>query len=233
MIKWKCIHTKTTSAKKCIDLGHRDCLKAMCEKYNILEIEKIKINFDKNSIGGRYNNCAVDILAYICELSDYNTMKFLIEEEKYNPDNNHYPLRGYNYLLSSICYGNNFDIFLYIYNHAITNGIKLTFLMYPCIYGNINILKYIYNNMTKKEKERVKYIPIDGLYHAITRNHIKIVKFLLNKYDMKLDESLSASFMLSYAQYSNLKMWKLLTEKKNITITTEMILYAKKYNNDQ
>lgn len=47
MVKWKCIHTKTTSAKKCIDLGHRDCLKEMCEHYDILEIEKIKINLIK------------------------------------------------------------------------------------------------------------------------------------------------------------------------------------------
>jgi len=226
MIKWECIHTKTTSAKKCIDLGHRDCLKAMCEEYNILEIEKIKINFDKNSVGNRYNNIDVDILSYICELSDYDTMKFLIKEKKYNPNNNHYPLRGYDYLLSSVCHGNNFDIFLYIYNHALKNGIKLISLTYPCMYGNINILKYIYNNMTKKEKN----IPAeDALFHAINRNHIKIVKFLFNKYEFELDES----DMESHAQYSDLKMWKFLIKEKNINITDEMISYAKKYNNDK
>ena len=227
MVKWKCFHVKTTSAKKCIDLGHRDCLRAMCEEHDILEIEKIRINFDKNSVGNRFNNCDVDILSYLCELSDYNTMKFLIEEKNYNPDNDHYPLRGYRYLLSSICYGGNFDIFLYIYNHALENGIKLLDFTYPCMYGNIDILKYMYNNMTKKE--RTKNIPEGGLFHAIGRNHIKIVKFLFNKYDLELGES----YMLFYAQYANLKMWQYLTNEKNITITGKMISFAKKYNKDK
>jgi hypothetical protein len=227
MVKWKCLHTKTTSAKKCIDLEHRDCLITMCEQYDILEIEKIKINFDKNSVGNRFNNSDVDILSYMCELSDYGTIKFLMEEKKYNPNNNHYPLRGYEYLLSSICYGNNFDIFLYIYDHALENGIKLTDLTYPCMYGNMDILKYMYDNMTKKE--RYVNVPTDGLFHAIIRNHVKIVNFLFDKYDLELDEI----FMLSYARFANLKMWKLLTKKKNVTITEKMILYAKKYNDDK
>lgn len=58
----------------------------------------------------------------MCEVANYNTMKFLIEEKNYNPNNKHYPLRGYRYLLSSICYGKNFDIFLYIYNYALKYG---------------------------------------------------------------------------------------------------------------
>lgn len=238
MTKWKCIHTKTTSAKKCIDLGHRDCLKAMCDKYDILEIEKININFDKNTVGNRYNSCDVDILSYVCELADYDTMKFLIEDKQYrprrskllwqayNPNNDQEPLRGYKYLLSSICYGNNFDIFLYIHNHALENGIKLTSLIYPCMYGNIDILKYMYKYMTKKE--RAINIPTDGLYHAINRNHTKIVNFLFDKYDLELDESC----MASHAQYANLEMWELLTERKNVTITKKMLSNAKKYNND-
>jgi hypothetical protein len=231
MVKWKCIHSKTTSAKKCIDLGHRDCLKAMCEEHDILEIEKIKINFDKNSVGNRFNNCDVDVLSYMCELSDYDTMIFLIEEKKYNPNNNHYPLRGYEYLLSSICYGNNFDIFLYIYNHALENGIKLMSFTYPCIYGNIDILKYMYNDMTKKE--RAITIPSDGIFHAISRNHIKIVNFLLDKYDLELELELDEPCLLSHAQCANLKMWKFLTKKKNVTVTKKMISYAKKYNKDK
>lgn len=227
MLKWKCIHKKTTSPKKCIEFGHRDCLKAMCNEYNILDIEKIKINFDKNSLNNRYNNCDIDILSFMCELSDFDTVKFLIEEKNYNPDNHHFPLRGYKYLLASICYGNNFDIFLYFYNHALQNGIKFMSLTYPCIYGNIDILIYIYDNMTKKE--RAKNIPTNGLYHAICRNHIEIVKFLFDKYDLDLDHS----YYKSFACCANLCMWKLLNEKKNITITKELISNAKKYNNDE
>lgn len=231
MPKWKCLHTKTTSAKKCIDFGHRDCLKQMCETHNITDIEKIRINFDKNSVENRYNNCDVDILSYICELSDYDTLKFLIEEQNYNPNNSHFPLRGYEYLLSSICYGNNFDIFLYIYDHASQNGVKLMDFVYPCMYGNIDMLKYIHANMTKKERTKHKHIPDWGLYHAITINHIPIVKFLFDKYDLDMDSDEQS--LLAFAQYSNLKMWKFLTKKKNVLITKKIVTAAKKYNDDK
>lgn len=228
MVKWKCIHTKITSCKKCIDFGHRDCLHVMCDKYDILEIEKIKINFNKNNIGNRYNNCDVDILSYMCELSDFDSVKFLIEEKNYNPNNNHHPLRGYNYLLSSICFGDNFDIFEYIYNHALIHGYKFIDFTYPCIYGNLDILKYIRNKMTFEEKNNdVSYN--NGIFHAINRNHIGTVKFLFGNYDVKIDEI----SMISHAQYANLKIWKILIEKLNITITKEMISVAKKFNNDK
>lgn len=105
------LHIKTTSAKRCLDCSHRDCLREMCNKCDIDKIEQVKIFFDKNTMGNRINNSDIDILSYMCELSDFDAVKLLIETYNYNPNNDHSPLRGYDYLLSSICFGKNFDIF--------------------------------------------------------------------------------------------------------------------------
>lgn len=227
-MKWKCLHATTTSAKKCIDYGHRDCLEAMCDKYDILEIEKIKINFDKNSVGNRCNTIDVDILSYMCELSDFDTMKYLIEEKNYNPNNKHTPLRGYTYLMSSICYGGNFDIFLYIYNDAARNLHKIVDLVYPCMYGNIDIIKYIYDNMTEKEKSDHRSVHT-GLFHGIARNHYEVVKFLIDRYNCSIDDN----SLPYYAERANLEMWKYLAEGLNVTVTKDLIKAAKKYNKDK
>lgn len=221
MIKWKCKLSTTKSAKKCIDLGHRDCLRDMLNKYDVIDIEKIHIRFNKNDIRDRYSSSSVDLLAYLCELDDFETVKLLIERYDFNPNNHHTSLRGYNYLLSSICYGGNYDIFLYIYIHASENGVKLSSVVYPCIYGNINILQYILNNLSQNDV--MKSDLESGLFHAVSRNHLDIVRFLLENENYDLQSNKREDCVLFYAQYSNFQMWQYLVDEMEINVTKKII----------
>ncbi len=232
MTKWKCIHKLTTSAKKCLDLGHRDCLKNMCEKNDITDIEKIEINFTKNDIGDRKCSISVSILAYLCELQDLDSIKYLLDEKKYDPHCGGKPLRGYEYLLASVCYSKNYDIFLYIYNKALLDNKKLINLVYPCIYGNLDMVKHIYNNLTDEEKNN-KIVYSAGIFHAIHNNHIDVIRFVVDKFNIDLKKECEIMGE-NFAQFVSLEMWKYLMEEKNITnVTSEMLKYAKKYNKDK
>lgn len=236
MIKWKCKHTTTKSAKKCLDIGHRDCLEEMCERNSIVDIEKFSINFNKHNVDNRYNNCSVDILAYLCELGDLETVKILIEKYKYNQNRDNQHLRGGEYLLSSVCYGKNFSLFLYVYNNVLKD-VNPDYLTWPCIYGNLDILQYILNDLyksnsfTQKEskiQDKIQDKLENGIFHAITRNHINVIKFLFNNYDIEIEER----NLKCYAKCANYSVWKFLLEKKKLTITNEILNFARKYNND-
>ena len=135
--------------------------------------------------------------------------KFLIEEEGFD-DNNSIQI-GSNYLTPVIlaCIQNDVDSARYLIEQRHVNFDPNILLMFSCLYGNLNIIQYLFKNnevdITKNINGRklIHYACYPHKMYGTPEQHLPIVKFLVETYHSDVNsQDDDGNTPLHYAKHS-------------------------------